>query len=396
MIKTGIDSIAFHTSAYYLPLADLANARGVDPNKFIAGLGQEKMAVPPPGEDIVTLGTHAAAQALDQTDRADIGLLLFATESGIDQSKAAGIYTHRLLGLPSSCRVLELKQACYSATGGLQLATAWVAQNPHRKALVVAADSARYGFGTPGEPTQGCGAVALVISAHPRILELEPDTGVFTTDIMDFWRPNYRDEAIVDGKYSTRMYIQALIEAWTDYTRQSRRTFADHDFFCYHLPFTRMAGKAHTRLAKAVAPDVTAEQLERQLHDSLHYNRICGNSYAASLYIGLCSLLDHHPTDLGGRRIGFFSYGSGCVAECFSGIVAANYRAHLHTAAHTAWLSQRDALDVATYEKFYRAHTPTTGGTQIFTPYRTGCFRWTGVQDHQRIYEDTHADQRAG
>lgn len=398
MRAIGIEAIAFHTSAYYIDLGTLAQTRGVDPNKYYAGLGQEKMSVPPPGEDVVTLGANAAARALAQVDLSAIGTLLFATESGIDQSKAAGLYIHRLLGLPSTCRVLELKQACYSATGGLQLAGAWVRQHPNQKVLIVAADIARYGLDTPGEPTQGAGAAAMVISDEPRILAIEPQSGVYTIDVMDFWRPNYRDAALVDGQYSTRMYIQALLEAWRSYAEQSGRTFEEHYRFCYHLPFTRMAGKAHARLIKSVTTcdALPPETAEEHIADSLFYNRVCGNSYAASLYIGLCSLLDRSSTDLAGRRIGFFSYGSGCVAEFFSGTVSSGYRDALHTRAHDQLLGNRTECTYADYEHFYQFAPPADGQTCRFPTYHTGAYRWMGMQDHKRLYEVTDECQRTG
>ena len=51
----GIDLISFHAPAYYLDLRVLAERRGVDPDKFVIGVGQERMAVPPPDQDIVIL-----------------------------------------------------------------------------------------------------------------------------------------------------------------------------------------------------------------------------------------------------------------------------------------------------------------------------------------------------
>ena len=54
-MKTGIDQISFYTSQYFLDLKTLAEARGVDPEKFYSGIGQEKMGIPPPDEDVVTI-----------------------------------------------------------------------------------------------------------------------------------------------------------------------------------------------------------------------------------------------------------------------------------------------------------------------------------------------------
>lgn len=205
-MKVGIDRLSFYTPRYYLPLEALARQRGVDYEKYRTGLGQEQMGVTPPDEDVVTLAANAA-EPLVRAGTAGIDLLLFATESGIDQSKAAGLFAHGLLGLSPACRVVELKEACYGGTAALQMAAAMVARQPASRALVMASDIARYDLGSPGEPTQGCGAVAMLVTANPRVLALDPEAGLHAEDVMDFWRPNYRDEALVDGKYSTRVYL---------------------------------------------------------------------------------------------------------------------------------------------------------------------------------------------
>jgi len=322
-MKIGIDRISFYTSNYFVDLKTLAEARSVDTNKYYTGIGQEKMGIPSPDEDIVTMGASAACRLLQDGELDDVELLLFATESGVDQSKAAGIYVHGLLEMPGRCRTVELKQACYSGTVGLQLAIGFVARNPGKKALVIAADVARYELGSPGEATQGCGAVAMLIAADPRLVEIDPECGYYTEDVMDFWRPNYRSEALVDGKYSTMVYIHALLESWKQYAERSGCSLADFDRFCYHIPFTKMAEKAHQKLCRKLKFDLGEDQLHTLLEESLRYSRVTGNCYAASMYVALTSLLDTAEEDLAGKRIGFYSYGSGCVGEFFSGTVQA-------------------------------------------------------------------------
>jgi hydroxymethylglutaryl-CoA synthase len=157
--------------------------------------------------------------------------------------------------------------------------------------------------------------------------------------------------------------------------------------FCYHLPFTRMAEKAHERLAKLCGVGASKEELAAQIADSLRYNRISGNSYAASLYVGLASLLDHSAEDLAGRRLGLFSYGSGCVAEFFSGVLQPGYRDRLLTAAHRQMLDSRIPLTYRQYEDIYNLPFPTDGGEHHFSRYRTGPFRLAGVKGHRRLYE---------
>lgn len=386
-MKIGIDRLSFNTSHYFIDLKTLAAARSVDADKYYVGIGQEKMAIPPPDEDVVTLAASATWPLMQAGDLDGVELLLFATESGIDQSKAAGVYVHGLLEMAPRCRVVELKQACYSGTAGLQLAIGFVARNPGKKALVIASDIARYELGSPGEATQGCGAVAMLVSANPRLVEIDPECGYYTEDVMDFWRPNYRSEALVDGKYSTTVYIHALVESWAQYAGLTGRTLADFDRFCYHIPFTKMAEKAHEKLSRKCKAEAGKEKMHALLEESLRYSRVTGNCYAGSMYVGLASLLDTAGEDLAGRRIGFYSYGSGCVGEFFSGVVQPGYRGFLFADQHRNLLENRTELTYQQYEDIFNYGVPTDGGEYVFPQYKTGPFRFAGISQHKREYE---------
>jgi len=388
-MKFGIDAIGFYSSRYYLDLATLATRRGIDVDKFCVGLGQKKMAVPPPGEDIITLATNAAQEILHEHDREKIELVLFATESGIDHSKAAGIYIQQLLNLPARCRVLELKQACYAATGGMQLALAWLRQYPEKKVLLLAADIARYGFNTSGESSQGAGAVALLLSASPRLVAIESESGFYTEDVMDFWRPNYRDEALVDGKYSCELYLKVLGETWKQYRALSHLAFKDHDYFCYHVPVPRLVEKAHRRLAKLNGHELSDEAACQQMDSALVYSREIGNCYTAALYVSLLSLLENQMHDLTGSFIGLYSYGSGCVGEYFGAEVIPGYDHVLRRERAQQDLALRHNLSYEEYENFYNFKLPIDGSFFALPQYDTGKFRLKAIDKHKRIYEKT-------
>jgi hydroxymethylglutaryl-CoA synthase len=388
VIKVGIDTLSFYSSHYVLSLDELAKARGLKADKFSTSLGQINMAVPPPDEDIVTMAANAGISALKDIDLASIEILLFATESGIDQSKAAGIYVHDLLGLPERCRVVELKQACYSATMALQLALPFLRQHPDKKVLLIASDIARYGLGTPGESSQGAGAVAMVLSANPRILAFDTEYGVVTANVMDFWRPNYSDTAFVEGKYSSKLYLQMLEKAWQQYVSLSMRSFKDHAYYCYHMPVPRLVETAHHHLAKISGqPKLSEECVQQHISHSLTYGRHIGNTYSASLYVGLTSLLDHMHIDMQNQRIGFYSYGSGCVAEYFSGVIQPEYKAILNTTHHQNMLANRTMLSFTDYEMFFSFAYPKDGSLCEIPVYHSGLFRLAAIRDHQRIYE---------
>ncbi len=388
MSTPGIERISFYTPRYCLDLKDLAEARGAEYDKYRIGIGQEIMAVAPPDEDIVTMAASAAYPLREALD--DVSMILFATESSIDQSKAAGLFVHGLLGLPARCRVVEMKQACYSATLALRLAVQSVATNPGSKVLVLTSDIARYELGSPAEPTQGAGAVAMLISDHPRILTLDPEAGIHSEDVMDFWRPNYRDEAVVEGKASTRIYLHTLKHAWTHYAEQTGRLPDDFDYCCYHSPFTSMARKAHQTLHKLQRTQGKPQQnrtFEEQVAPSLQYNRMTGNTYSASLYECLACLLDRAEAPLDDAALSFFSYGSGCTGEFFSGRILPGYQDNLLTHRHDALLKHRNHLTVRQYEDIFNLAVPRDGWDYTFGQYETGPFRFAGISGHKRHYE---------
>lgn len=385
-LSVGIHDLALATSHFALALDDLADHHGIDPAKFSVGIGQDVMSVLAADEDIVTMAADATARIIERNGTDGIRTLLFATESGIDQSKSAGVYVHRLVGLPASVRVVELKQACYSATAALQFAIGLIARDPAQKVLVVASDVARYDLGSSGESTQGAGAAAMLVQANPGLLALEQPAGVFTEDVMDFWRPNYRSTALVDGKGSVRAYLNAIGGAWQDYREQGGADLETFASICYHQPFTKMAAKAHRHLAVLAGADPTPQEVTEFLADTMQYNRAIGNSYTASVYVALASLLDH-AGDLTGRRVGLASYGSGSVAEFFAGIVQPGYRDLLRTDEHTAMIAGRTMLDHTTYEVLHKTTLPEDGREYRTARETTGPFRFAGIADHQRAYE---------
>lgn len=381
-IKAGIEKISFYVPKHYIDLATLAERHGIDPAKFSRGIGQDKISMPSHDEDVVTLAAEAAKPLIDEVGIDTIDTVIFATESGVDHSKAAGVYVHRLLGLKSQARVVEMKHACYSATAALQLATAYVMVKPGRRVLVIAADISRYDLDSSAEATQGCGAVAMLISTDPKVMTIDPVSGLHTEDIMDFWRPNYRKTPMVDGKYSAIKYLHALGHAWDDYTANGGRPFGEMSRFCYHLPFTRMGTKAHRQLCSGN----NARPQEDQTVHGMAYNRQVGNCYTASLYLSLVSTLETDETDLSGKSVGMFSYGSGAVAEFFSGEIQHGYQDQLRKQAHGKLLSDRVSLSYDDYLELWHAPDPTDGEELVIDPAARGTFRLAGINDHKRHY----------
>lgn len=406
--RVGIDAIGVAVPRRYLDLEDLARARGVDPAKYTHGLGAREMAVAEPGEDTVSLAAAAARRALAAArfDPDDLGLLVVGTETGVDHSKPVASFVHGLLELPRAMRVYDTQHACYGGTAGLMTAVEWIASGAAdgRSALVICSDIARYGVATAGEPTQGAGAIAMLVTAGPALLEVDVGiTGASSTHVHDFWRPLGHREAQVDGHYSVECYLDAVAGAYRGWRERAVERELVHDrspaseqlaAICYHVPFCKMARKAHTRVRRcdledeSALWDVAAEEqraaasFREQVEPSLGLCARVGNVYTGSLYLGLAGLLHARGANLIRRRIGMFSYGSGCTSEFFSGVVGQRAHERIAAAGLDELLAARERISI---DEYYRimALAP---GAPLGEPPIAGGFRFTGVEEHRRQY----------
>src|SRR5215468_3207793 len=374
--RIGIHALGLAIPRRYLAIEDLARARGVDPAKYTQGLGAREMAVAEPGEDTVALAALAARRALDagEVSPGRLGMLVVGTETGVDHSKPVASFVHGLLGLPAAMRVYDTQHACYGGTAGVMAAVEWIASGAAdgRAALVVCSDIARYGVATAGEPTQGAGAVAMVISAEPGLVELDVGiSGAASTHVHDFWRPLGLREAQVDGHYSVQCYLDAVAAAYRGWrgravarelVRGGGLASEQLARICYHVPFCKMARKAHLHVRRCdledagAGWDAAAEErgtaaFRDQVEPSLALCARIGNIYTGSLYLGLAGLLHAQADLLAGARIGLFSYGRGCTSEFFSGVVASRAAERIAAARIDEVLAARERISVAEYER---------------------------------------------
>ena len=398
-IETGIDGIGVAVPGTYIALADLAVARNVPPTKYTEGLGTVEMAVPLEDEDTVSLAVRAARAALASAgvSPAEIGLCVVGTETAVDHSKPTSAFVHGLLGLARSCRVFETKHACYGGTAALQIALDWIRAGTAagRKALVICSDIARYGLHTAGEPTQGAGAVAMVVSASPRILAIDAaPSGTYARDVFDFWRPLYAKDAVVDGHYSVECYLDALKGAYGEYRGAARALGDDGEGFfsdrfaslVYHVPYGKMARKAH-RAVRELDGDASPDaSFAARVASSLVLPSRVGNIYTGSMYLALASVLSAPEADLTGKRVGLFSYGSGCCAEFYSGVVQPEAHARVRALQIGTMLDARRRLSVSEYEAVMNAREHIDEQPATDPREDASGVRFLGVREHRRVY----------
>ncbi|RLK63349.1 hydroxymethylglutaryl-CoA synthase [Atopobacter sp. AH10] len=390
-MRIGIDQMSVYIPSYMLKMDDLAHDRGQDPAKFHIGIGQDEMSVTPPSQDSVSLAMNSAWQIISSPDPVTqnklsrLRLLIFASETGVDHSKAGSLFLIKSLGLKKNVRTMEIKQACYGATAGLQAAVAEISRHPEATALVIASDVAKYGLNSGGEPTQGAGSVAMLISADPRLAYISENSACYADDIADFWRPLDCKYPLVDGKFSNEAYIDFFKRTSQDYLEMTGQGYEDLKAICCHLPYSKMGKKA---LFPLIEGNKREEELKELYEYSTYYGRKVGNIYTGSLYLAFFSLLVKSHQLKAGDEIGLFSYGSGAVGEFFTMTVVEGYKEHLHQEKLDEMLQMRIILSMPAYEAMYKASERLMDGDleQLKVYYDSALFRFEGIENGHRIY----------
>ncbi len=385
-MKVGIDQIGYFTPNKYVDMVDLAHARNQDPNKFLIGIGQKRMSVADPTQDAVSMGINATLRYINKIDKSKVGLLIFGTESSVDQSKSGSLFVKSALKLDPTVRAFEVKEACFGLTAGVMIAQDFVRLHPDQTAIVIGSDIARYGINTAGEVTQGAGSVSLLISSNPRILEINEGHSAYSENINDFWRPNYSKTAKVDGKYSTQVYLNFFKHTFSDYKKQKGLETKDFAAIIYHLPFTKMGLKANRLAIEGVDEETNARLMDR-FTASKELNANVGNIYTGSLYLSLLSLLENGGLKAG-DLIGLFSYGSGAMAEFYSANVVEGYENELDRDADEALLDKRKKLSVPEYEKIFSASlVDPQNNVELTSDEEKGRYYFAGICDDIRQYK---------
>lgn len=410
----------------YLDLRVLAEKRELSFEKLSQGLGLYKMALCDVHEDAATMAAEAVAELIDRNnlDPRQIGRLYLGTESALDMAKPTGTYALDMLRKRYAprygdncfrrCDVLDMTFACIGATDALHNTLDWVASDPENNiGIVVASDVAKYELGSPGEYTQGAGAVAMLVRHKPRLLVVRRMFGVATESVHDFFKPRrerFSETPVFDGQYSNRCYQDRMLEALEDFRTRALEAglFGERQFtalsdrwsrMIFHLPYAfharRMYVEAFVLELKAkglweaeikrngwVEPDRGSFASDRDYDKALQvffkkvsegktYQKLVreklekaqwassetGNLYTASIFLALMSTLEADvmmESKLSGKRLGFVAYGSGSKSKVFEGIVQPGWAAVATQFGIAHKLAKRRAVD---YEQYEALHT---------------------------------------
>lgn len=405
--RVGIEKIRVYPTSLSLDLESLAQARGYDVNHLQEELMIYERGVNPVWEDAVTMAVNAAKSMLTPEDVDAIGLLIVATETGLDLEKSLSSWVHHFLSLPSSCRHFELKGACYSGTAGLKMAVSWLLSGmarPGQKALVIASDQSLNALGQPWEYIGGAGAVAMLVSDQPDFLEIEPQpSGVYAHEVSDVIRPMPWLET-GNSEHSLFSYMEALLGAYDDYVRNVGTTAVEpaFNYHVYHVPFSGISYRAHKQLLRATTEDSNGAikaSFALKTQPSIRFPQRIGATYGGSVFIALLSLVWFAEELKAGNSIGVYSYGSGSCAEFYRAVVGEKAKAVAAEANLPQLLDQRKALTVEEYEAFENARIEMiqngnfqpdfTMANNVFHTHfeNRGLLIYKGSQNYYRSYE---------
>lgn len=404
MEQVGIEALNIYGGAAKLDVRTLAEARQLDMTRFDNLMMKEK-AVSMPYEDPISYGINAAKPIIDRLSDADkqrVEMVITCSESGIDFGKSMSTYIQDYLGLSRNCRMFELKQACYSGTAGLQMAINFILSktSPGAKALVIATDISRFLVVKGGEalsedwsfaePSSGAGAVAILVSEVPHIFKIDVGcNGYYGYEVMDTCRPNPDSEA-GDADLSLLSYLDCCENAYRHY--QSRVEDVDYqktfDYLSFHTPFGGMVKGAHRsmmRKFKKAKPAEIEADFQIRVMPGLVYCQQVGNIMGATVLLSLASTINNGDFSTS-RRIGMFSYGSGCCSEFYSGVVTPEGKQIQSQQGISSQLGDRYSLNMEEYEQLiYHSSAVAFGTRNVTLDYQLFPGVWKKIEGKGRL-----------
>jgi hydroxymethylglutaryl-CoA synthase len=405
-MKVGIDSIAFDLPKIHLPIKVLAENRNIEPEKLVKGLGLHKMSFPDVHQDVVTFAANAVYKLIQQENLnpKDIARIYVGTESAVDSSKPIATYITSLLeqqfgeGSFNYCDTLDMTFACIGAVDALQITLDFIRLNPTKKAIVVATDNAKYDLNSTGEYTQGAGAIAMLVTANPRVLAFSQEVSVSAQGVFDFFKPRryfskekilntnenpewfgileneiafYKEQPVFDGQYSNQCYINRTSEAYFKYkeiTNQNGKLYESWENILMHLPYCFQARRTfieifakENNLTEDIKTISKSPEYLEFVNQTIFPSEIAsgqvGNMYTGSIFLGMLSTLCYHlqqNTNLTNKKFGFIAYGSGSKSKVFEAEVQEHWQSIIEKTQLFETLNNSTEIDFGTYISLHK------------------------------------------
>ncbi|RDE17039.1 MAG: hydroxymethylglutaryl-CoA synthase [Candidatus Thorarchaeota archaeon] len=302
----GIVGYGVYIPRYRIKTTDIADVWGENGEAVAQGLGVFEKSLPGPDEDVATIATEAARNAVKfgKVDAKHIGAVYVGSESHPYAVKPTGTIVASAIGCSTELTCADLEFACKAGTAGIQTCMGLVQSKMVKIGLAIGADTAQGRPGDALEYSAAAGGAAYLIGEENPVATIERTVSV-TSDTPDFWRREGEDFPSHGARFTGEpAYFRHVEDCAKLLFRTTGTSVDDFDYFVFHMP----NGKFPVAVGKQL--DVPAEKLE----DSLVVRQI-GNTYSGSAMIGLARVLDVSKP---GDRIFVISYGSGAGSDGFT------------------------------------------------------------------------------
>jgi len=405
-MKVGISNIAYDIPKIYLNIDEYAKNRNLNTDKLKKGLGIHKMAILDYHQDTATLAGNALHKLISQkgVNAEHINRIYLGTESALDGSKPTCTYALDMIEKQFGRRifkntdVVDMTFACIGGVDVLQNALDYIYANPEQNAIVIASDFAKYKLNSPGEYTQGAGAVAMYLESNPKLLEIDSKFGVGFKSEHDFFKPRryhktndytskytsdstlqvYSEEPVFDGQFSNQCYQDRIREAYFHFKTINKYSSSLYNTWAgliFHLPYAFHGKRIFTEIYQLEKDNINEPS-------SAHYNldelkaigksedytdfvsqkilpaqkasSQIGNMYSASIFMSLISELWYKKQELKPLdKLGFIAYGSGSKAKVFEATLVDGFKSQCKAINLDQTLDNRIAIDFDTYKDLH-------------------------------------------
>ena len=308
-MTSGIVSYGVYVPRYRILPKDIGRIWGQDGEAMGNSLNIQAKSVPAPDEDAATIAVMAARRAIKRCriDPGKIAAIYVGSESHPYAVKPTATIVAEAIGAAPYLTAADLEFACKAGTAGMQAGLGLVNSSdeniPAEYAMAIGSDTSQGAPGNALEYSASAGGVAFLIGREKVIASIDL-TMSYTTDTPDFWRregmkyPSHAER--FTGKPA---YFKHIEMAARTLMRKMGTEPKAYDYVVFHQP----NGKFPITVAKNLG--FTMEQIKPGL-----ITPYIGNTYSASMMIGLASILDIAKP---GQRILAVSYGSGAGSDAF-------------------------------------------------------------------------------
>ncbi|WP_413533800.1 hydroxymethylglutaryl-CoA synthase family protein [Empedobacter brevis] len=412
-MKYGIEAVSIYVPHIYLPIKDLAIQRNIDPDKLEIGLGLKKMAVLDVHEDTATIAANALLKLIRdfKINPNEIGRIYLGTESALDGAKPTATYAVQLVESVLANEfgerafkhtdVVDMTFACIGGVDAMHNSIDYVRVNPTKKAIVIAADYAKYGLESTGEYTQGAGAVAMLISNQPDLIAFDNNWGIGMESVFDFFKPHqatsdsailnavgttkseieiFSDEPVFEGQYSNECYKDRVREAYFNFKEKvgaEGKLYENWRYIAFHLPYAFQGKRMFSDVfviendqdnsndnLKIVAKSEDYKALiKEKVEPTQRASSEIGNMYTASIFTAFLSALQVSADaneELNGKTVGFIAYGSGSKSKVFQGQIGEGWKNVMNKIDLFNYLEQREPISFEQYQDLHNKNLKTS------------------------------------